>query len=101
MLGALGTEQNRPSSAAQCVAYIALTEIPVGQWPNLIDRLVANVTTPGATDMTKESTLEAIGYICQVNVNSCDFTERLFCRQGKNLGSACRLGVVKGNKMVR
>ena len=67
VLGALGTEQNRPSSAAQCVAYIALTEIPVGQWPNLIDRLVANVTTPGATDMTKESTLEAIGYICQVS----------------------------------
>lgn len=66
VLGALGTEQNRPSSAAQCVAYIALTEIPVGQWPNLIERLVANVTTPGATDMTKESTLEAIGYICQV-----------------------------------
>ncbi|XP_045131231.1 importin subunit beta-1-like isoform X2 [Portunus trituberculatus] len=65
VLGALGTEQNRPSSAAQCVAYIALTEIPVGQWPNLIDRLVANVTTPGATDMTKESTLESIGYICQ------------------------------------
>lgn len=66
-MGALGTEQNRPSSAAQCVAYIALTEIPVGQWPNLIDRLVANITAPGATDMTKESTLEAIGYICQVS----------------------------------
>lgn len=74
MLGALGTEQNRPSSAAQCVAYIALTEIPVGQWPNLIDRLVANVTTPGATDMTKESTLEAIGYICQVR-NSWEHQE--------------------------
>ncbi|XP_068237171.1 importin subunit beta-1 isoform X1 [Palaemon carinicauda] len=65
VLGALGTEQNRPSSAAQCVAYIALTEIPVGEWPDLIERLVGNVTANGATDLTKESTLEAIGYICQ------------------------------------
>jgi len=65
VLGALGTEQNRPSSAAQCVAYVALTEIPVGQWPTLIESLVGNVTAAGATDMTKEATLEAIGYICQ------------------------------------
>ena len=65
-MGALGTEQNRPSSAAQCVAYIAVTEIPVGQWPDVIERLTSNITSPSATDMLKESTLEAIGYICQV-----------------------------------
>ncbi|XP_076054575.1 importin subunit beta Fs(2)Ket isoform X2 [Oratosquilla oratoria] len=65
VLGALGTEQNRPSSAAQCVAYIAVTEIPGGQWPDVVDRLVGNITSSGATDMTKEATLEAIGYICQ------------------------------------
>lgn len=76
---ALGTEQNRPSCAAQCVAYIALTEIPVGQWPDLIDRLVANVTTPGATDLTKESTLEAIGYICQVSGLILQVTSKFCC----------------------
>lgn len=65
VLGALGTEQTRPSSAAQCVAYIAVTELPVQQWPEVMERLVLNVTAAGATDAVKEATLEAIGYICQ------------------------------------
>ncbi|RXG51991.1 Importin subunit beta-1, partial [Armadillidium vulgare] len=66
VLAALGTEQCRPSSAAQCVAHIAVTEIPANQWPGLIEKLVSNVTSEGATDSLKEATLEAIGYICQV-----------------------------------
>ncbi|KAL7648073.1 UNVERIFIED_CONTAM: hypothetical protein RMT77_001690 [Armadillidium vulgare] len=65
VLAALGTEQCRPSSAAQCVAHIAVTEIPANQWPGLIEKLVSNVTSEGATDSLKEATLEAIGYICQ------------------------------------
>uniref|UniRef100_A0A2P2HWX4 Importin subunit beta-1-like n=1 Tax=Hirondellea gigas TaxID=1518452 RepID=A0A2P2HWX4_9CRUS len=65
VLEALGTEQTRPSSAAQCVAYIAVTELPVQQWPEVMERLVMNVTAVGATDGIKEATLEAIGYICQ------------------------------------
>lgn len=35
------------------------------QWPELIPQLMANVTDPSSTEHMKESTLEAIGYICQ------------------------------------
>ncbi len=62
---ALGTESLRPSSAAQCVAYVAVTELPHGQWPNLMTTLVANVINERSTEMERESTLETIGYILQ------------------------------------
>ncbi|XP_018329398.1 importin subunit beta-1 isoform X1 [Agrilus planipennis] len=65
IVGALGTETNRPSSAAQCVAYVAVAELPTGQWPGLINLLVNNVVQANSTEMQKEATLEAIGYICQ------------------------------------
>ncbi|CAL1266262.1 unnamed protein product [Larinioides sclopetarius] len=65
VLSALGTETIRPSSAAQCVAYIAVAELPRGEWPDLIQMLTQNVTNANSTEMTKEATLEAIGYICQ------------------------------------
>lgn len=65
IFGALGTENNRPSSAAQCVAYVAVAELPVGQWTNIIQLLVNNVVNPNSTEIMKEATLEAIGYICQ------------------------------------
>ncbi|CAF0896665.1 unnamed protein product [Didymodactylos carnosus] len=62
---ALGTETSKPSQAAQCVGYIACADLPRGQWRDLIDRLVANVTTPGKADNLREASLEALGYICQ------------------------------------
>lgn len=65
ILDAIGTEDTRPSSAAQCVAYVAVAELPVGQWNELIPGLVENVVNPASTEMKKEATLEAIGYICQ------------------------------------
>ncbi len=65
VLSAIGTETTRPSSAAQCVAYIAVAELPHGLWPNVIPLLCQNVTNPESTEMMKEATLEAIGYICQ------------------------------------
>ena len=36
VLGALGSEHYRPSAAAQCIQYIAMVELPRGQWPNLL-----------------------------------------------------------------
>lgn len=72
VLQTLGTETYRPSSASQCVAGIACAEIPVTQWPELIPQLVANVTDPSSTEHMKESTLEAIGYICQDIVSAPD-----------------------------
>ncbi|XP_067687628.1 importin subunit beta-1-like isoform X1 [Haliotis asinina] len=65
ILATLGSETIRPSSAAQCVAYVACAELPQGLWPDLITSLTANVTNPASTEMMKESTLEAIGYVCQ------------------------------------
>ncbi|XP_077997215.1 importin subunit beta-1-like [Glandiceps talaboti] len=65
VLQTLGTELQRPSSAAQCVACIACAEIPHDQWPDLITTMVQNVTSPTSTESLKESTLEAIGYMCQ------------------------------------
>lgn len=70
ILAALGTETIRPSSAAQCVAYVAVAELPVSQWPELISVLVANVTAANSTEMVREATLETIGYICQDIVSS-------------------------------
>ncbi|XP_055926038.1 importin subunit beta-1-like isoform X1 [Argiope bruennichi] len=74
VLSALGTETIRPSSAAQCVAYIAVAELPRGEWPELIQMLTQNVTNANSTEMTKEATLEAIGYICQ-DINLVLFQE--------------------------
>lgn len=64
-MAALGTETIRPSSAAQCVAYVACAELPAALWPDLIAVLTSNVTNQNSTEMMKEATLEAIGYICQ------------------------------------
>lgn len=61
----LGTETEHYRSAAQCVAYIAATEIPQNLWPEVIPTLVANVTNMQATEALKESSLEALGYICE------------------------------------
>lgn len=65
VLQTLGTENYRPSSASQCVAGIACAEIPVNQWPDLVQDLMKNMTNPQSTEHMRESTLEAIGYICQ------------------------------------
>ena len=77
VLAALGTETIRPSSAAQCVAYIAVAELPVNQWPELISVLVANVTAANSTEMVREATLEAIGYICQDIVSNISQVEKV------------------------
>lgn len=69
VVNALGTETIRPSSAAQCVAYIAVTELPLGQWLDLMQTLVNNVINEQSTEIQREATLETIGYVCQ-DINS-------------------------------
>lgn len=64
VLFTLGSE-HRPSQAAQCVASIACAELPHNLWQDLMSTLVLNVTAENSTEMMKESSLEAIGYICQ------------------------------------
>ncbi|KAI1293817.1 Importin subunit beta-1 [Halotydeus destructor] len=65
VVNAIGTERARPSSAAQCVAYIAIAELPHGLWPDVIKILTQNVTNPSSTELVKAAALETIGYICQ------------------------------------
>ncbi|XP_055376339.1 importin subunit beta [Condylostylus longicornis] len=65
ILGSLGTENARPSSAAQCVAYVAIAELPIGNWNQLISTLVNKVVSEVSSEMEREASLEAIGYICQ------------------------------------
>lgn len=65
VLETLGSETMRPSTAAQCVAYIACAELPQDQWPELMQVLTSNVANPTSTEMVKEASLEAVGYICQ------------------------------------
>lgn len=65
VVNTLGTETIRPSAAAQCVAYIAVAELPHGLWPDVVHVLTQNVTNPSSTEFMKEATLEAVGYICQ------------------------------------
>ncbi|XP_043642139.1 importin subunit beta [Drosophila teissieri] len=65
ILAALGTENTRPSCAAQCVAYVAVIELSINRWPMLIQTLVNKVVSEGSSEMHRESALEAIGYICQ------------------------------------
>lgn len=65
ILTALGSEGYRPSAAAQCVQCVAVVELPRNLWTDLMQVLVNNVTSPSSTEMVKEATLEAIGYICQ------------------------------------
>lgn len=75
ILATLGTENTRPSSAAQCVAYVAVAELPTGQWGDLIQKLVTNIVGMNSTELLKESTLEAIGYICEdiVSIIVCEY----------------------------
>lgn len=89
VLGALGTESTRPSSAAQCVAYIGVAELPHNLWPELIPILTQNVTNPTGTEMMKESTLEAIGYICQ------DIEPDILISQSNNILTAIVHGMRK------
>ena len=70
----LGSETKRPSQAAQCVGYIACAELPRMLWPDCINRLMMNVTDANATEMLKEASLEAIGYICKDIVSFLSFS---------------------------
>ena len=54
-------QPNRPSCAAQCVAYVAVAELPIGRWDFLIGTLVKKVVTEGSSEIEKEAALEAIG----------------------------------------
>lgn len=47
-----------------------MIELPLNQWPEVINVLCSNVIDESSTEMVKEASLEAIGYICQDIVSS-------------------------------
>lgn len=47
------------------MAAVALAELPAGHWNGLIQMLLEKVVAPTSSEMEREATLEAIGYICQ------------------------------------
>jgi len=72
VLRGLHSEQVKAGTvAAQSVAAIATVELPQGQWPDLIEILLRFVNT-GTSVPLRQSTLSAIGFICEVLV-------RVFC----------------------
>jgi len=64
ILQSLGTEETHQSSAAQVIAGVACAELPHNEWPDLMGKLVEQVSKAESTDYQKEAALEAIGYIC-------------------------------------
>uniref|UniRef100_A0A914PMC1 Uncharacterized protein n=1 Tax=Panagrolaimus davidi TaxID=227884 RepID=A0A914PMC1_9BILA len=62
ILNILGTETVRPSVAAQCISRF---ELPPEQWIEVIDKLMKNVMDDASAEKLKDSSLEALGYICQ------------------------------------
>jgi importin subunit beta-1 len=47
------------------VAAIVRIELPKGQWKDLIDTLLNNITCSSTSAYIKQSTLQIIGYICE------------------------------------
>ena len=66
VFNALSSSHARPATtAAQVIAAIAVIELPQNLWPDLIDKLLTNVTAQGASDVLRQSSLQCIGFICE------------------------------------
>ena len=65
VLGALASpQQSARHTAAQVIGAIGVTELPHAQWPELIQGLADNTTASG-NDFLKQSSLEALGFVCE------------------------------------
>lgn len=64
-LTCLGTEQFKPSIAAQLVSRIAQAELAYALWEDCIPQLIQRVVGQGATEQQIAASLEALGYICE------------------------------------
>eukprot|EP01098_Paradermamoeba_levis_P007846 TRINITY_DN326_c0_g1_i7.p1 TRINITY_DN326_c0_g1~~TRINITY_DN326_c0_g1_i7.p1 ORF type:complete len:854 (-),score=231.04 TRINITY_DN326_c0_g1_i7:236-2797(-) len=77
------------NTAAQVVSKVALIEIPVKQWPELIPLLLANVAS--TDNNLKQSTLETLGFICE------DIDEKSLAEQSNQILTAVVHGMNKAN----
>jgi importin subunit beta-1 len=58
-------ELRAATAAAQVISAIAAAELPQGQWTDLIQTLLQNVANPSSPASLKQSTLQAIGFVCE------------------------------------
>ncbi|CAI5508356.1 unnamed protein product [Closterium sp. Naga37s-1] len=61
------TVQDARHTSAQVIAKIAAIELPRNEWPELVVGLLGNMGSPTQPqpDHLKESTLEALGFVCE------------------------------------
>ncbi|KAK0534203.1 karyopherin Kap95 [Tilletia horrida] len=65
VLATLATQEHRAGSqAAQVVAAIAVIELPIGFWPDLIQQLLAAVSNQDNVRL-RQAAVQAIGYTCE------------------------------------
>jgi len=69
--------QKAGNFASQVVAAIAAVELPVNQWGELIEILLSFVNNQATTNV-QVSTLQTIGYICEVIVRLVCFLRIFF-----------------------
>ncbi|XP_037942599.1 importin subunit beta-like [Teleopsis dalmanni] len=65
VLNALDMEITRPLCATQSVAVLAVLELQVNRWIEIIQTLANKVLEHRSKDIVREASLETIGYICQ------------------------------------
>lgn len=53
------------STAALVIGKVAAIEVPKGNWPNVIEQLVANITDGSSSADTKQASFEALGFVCE------------------------------------
>lgn len=63
---ALGSQGDAGHTAALVIAKVAAVEVPLQQWPELIGSLLGNMAATPSTKELRQSTLEALGYCCEV-----------------------------------
>lgn len=52
-------------TAAMVIAKVAVIDLPRQEWPNLINALLTNMSSPTPHHGVRQATLEALGYICE------------------------------------
>lgn len=64
-MATLGTEEARPSTAAQVLSAIAIAELPQGMWTTVMSELQMMLQREGVTEAQRVAILETMGYICE------------------------------------
>ena len=59
------SQQEAGGAAAQVIAKVAAIELKRNEWPDLVNSLLSYMQGAGASSVLKQSTLDALGYICE------------------------------------